>query len=106
MAKWAKITESKSNGYYIGWFRQHPEIHVMKGGLPYSKTSLVQIGGRRGGYEVLAETVAHIIGATSGMKGTVLLKEVGIVPTLSVARRRAAQLKSRLAKRWDRLSRG
>ncbi len=41
MAKWELITEVKDAGYYIGWKRVHPEIHMPEPMEPMSKTSLV-----------------------------------------------------------------
>ena len=105
MAKWDKVTEVKENGYYIGWYRRHPMIHMRKDG-PCAKDSLVQISSTRdGAFTIEGYTYAHIFPFTPGQKGITLLKEFRYAKGLKEAKNKAAELKSYLAKRFDPVTR-
>ena len=106
MAKWQIAAESGSpkGSYYIGWYRNHPNIH-MTAKEPRSKTSLVQIGGSPGSYHVLGQTTTHrVLVSPVGVKGKTIYKRVGVFASLSTAQKVATRLKKLLANRYDRVT--
>ncbi len=102
MNNWELITEVKDTGYYIGWRRGHKFIHMPEPMQPMSKTSLVQIGGYDGSYQVRGLTFAHsVFEAHLHKPGLNLFDESYICTTLEEARDKATELKHRIAKQFD-----
>jgi hypothetical protein len=105
MAKWELITEVKDSGYYIGWRRVHPMIHMPDPMEPMGKSSLVQIGGHDGLYEVRGLTYAHSVFRESehgiGRSGLKIFDETRLCGTLDEARTKATGLKKRIARLFD-----
>ena len=105
MAKWELIAEVKDAGYYIGWRRRHPEIHMPEPMQPMSKSSLVQIGGREGSYEVRGLTYAHSVFAEPMASGLKLFDETHRFTSLEDAQNEAEELKKRIASLFDHVTR-
>jgi len=106
MSKWELLTEIKDTGYYIGWRRIHPNIHMPIPMQPMSKTSLVQIGGQDGLYQVRGLTYAHSIFLAHEHKaGLKLFDESHHSKTIEEARTKATELKRKIAKLFDDVSR-
>ena len=108
MAKWELIAEVKDTGYYIGWKRAHKFIHVPEPIEPMGKTSLVQLGGRKGNYlnhyEVRGLTYAHFI-FEPHKAGLKLFDEVYFCQTIEEARVKATELKKKIARLFDEITR-
>lgn len=104
MGNWELITEVKDTGYYIGWRRRHKMIHMPEPMQPMGKTSLVQIGGRDGNYEVRGLTYAHSIFEPHG-EGLKLFDSTYSCKTREEALSKAAELKRHIAKLFDDITR-
>jgi len=105
MAKWKVVAKSKSiAGSYIGWKREHPEIHIGK--QPMRKVSLVQVSSTTFPtvYTVLAQTVAHSVFAPPPSRGTMLFKKRVQYKTEQVADNAVARFKKLLAKKFDKVT--
>jgi len=113
MATWQKLEEVKPSekygpGSYIGWWREHPNIHQLSTEpYVYKKTSLVQIGGHPGRYEVLAQTVIHsILEGRPGVRGTVIFKETHGFDNIGDARGWVDSQKTKLSRQFDGITYG
>ncbi len=104
MSKWELITEVKDTGYYISWQQQHKKIHMPEPMQPMSKTSLVQIEGREGCYQVRGLTYAHSVFEPhkSGLK---LFDETHNCQTIIEAQSKATELKKTIAKLFEGITR-
>lgn len=100
MSNWELITEVKDTGYYIGWRRAHKMIHMPEPMQPTGKSSLVQIGGHDGNYEVHGLTYAHSV-FEPHKAGLKLFDEVCRCATLAEAQTKATELKRKVAKLFD-----
>lgn len=107
MSNWELITEVKDTGYYIGWRRVHKYIHIPEPMQPMSKTSLVQIAkteGTGGSYEVRGLTYAHSV-FEPHKAGLKLFDETHHCITLGEARAKTTELKLRITKLFDEITR-
>lgn len=104
MSEWELITEVKDTGYYIGWRREHKFLHMPDPMEPMGKVSLVQIGGSEGSYQVLGLTYAHSVFEphTVGLK---LFDEVCYCQTIDEAQSKATELKRKITKLFDDITR-
>ena len=103
MAKWIVAAKHKSGPHrsYIGWYRNHPNIH-MYANEPAGKTSLVQISEDGSRFTTLAQTTAHgVFTQPPGTKGTMLFKKTVVKKTKASAVAEANRLKTMLAQRYD-----
>jgi len=107
MARWTEIERlrGQKGRYYVGWHRAHPQIH-MTTKEPMKKTSLVQISCDGFEHKVLAQTWAHSVFASPGTKGLSLFKQVTSYKKQADAEKAARQLKSQLATRYDKVTKG
>ena len=106
MAKWIVAARHSSGPHrsYIGWYRNHPKIHMYTN-EPAGKTSLVQIHEDGNRFTILAQTTAHgVFTQPPGTKGTTLFKKTFTVKTRARAMAEVAILKRVLAKRYDGLT--
>lgn len=107
MAKWIEITHVRSGPHrsYIGWHREHPNIHVTTR-EPQAKHSLVQVSQDGDRFTILGQTTAHgIFTQPPGTKGTTLFKKTVVRRTKRDTMAEAQRLKKLLATRYDRLTR-
>lgn len=102
MARWELLTEHKdAGGYYIGWRRLHPMIHIPNPMQPMGKASLVQISGQDGCYQVRGLTHAYNVLEPPPHKGLKLFDENHFCETLEEAQAKATKLKQTIAKMFD-----
>lgn len=105
IGKWIKIDEEgdPKTSYYIGWYRIHPTVHVRSDG-PYTKTTLVQIGGSPGRFEVLRQSTFHAPMAKRGVKGILVTRRLEIVPDYKTALQIANNMKREAVSQYDKLT--
>ena len=106
MAKWLIAAQSKQTikgvpHSYVGWYRNHPSIH-MTAKEPAGKTSLVQVHQEGDRFTILSQTTSHkVFSQPPGTKGTTLFKRVVVKHNKKDAMKEVAEMKRRLAKRFD-----